>query len=174
MRSSSRRASSLLVVKSRTCLRQPPAAPRRLPKPPRRPQRKGEAGDGIPPSPGAGSPALGRLKCMVCFIFCFSFIKKIRGIKLSSFVKVLRGERFGLSADIGRSQSRPRRLWRRIRFSPAPTFYQPAGTFPPLPGESRPCRTRSRPLRRRCSEARNPRGLSLAGNAVVPRPRRHR
>lgn len=108
MRSSSRRASSLLVVKSRTCLRQPPAAPRRLPMPPRRPQRKGEGGNTTPP--GAGSPTLGCLKCMVCFIFCFSFIKKIRGIKLSSFVKVLRGERFGLSADIGQSQSQPWQL----------------------------------------------------------------
>lgn len=97
---------------------------------------------------------------MVCFIFCFSFIKKIRGIKLSSFVKVLWGERFGLSADIGRSQSRPRRLSAEdpvlSRTDVLPTVWH-VSTSPTCRGwESLPRRARSQPWHRRCSEARNP------------------
>lgn len=70
MRSSSRRA----FVFASGQIQDPPAAtaPRRLPKPPRRPQRKGRGGQ---TPPGAGSPALGRLKCMVCLYFFF-FLKK--------------------------------------------------------------------------------------------------
>lgn len=109
MRSSSRRA----FVFASGQIQDPPAAtaPRRLPKPPRRPQRKGRGGQ---TPPGRRQPRAGPPKVHGLLVF-FLFLKKIRGIKLFFFF--LQGtfgvKRLGLSADIGQRQ-----FW--IRLVPAP------------------------------------------------------